>query len=395
MYDASSPVLFFVDDLANVWVDVNCNGKVDPGEDWGYDKNGENSSFRFLNEVILKSFPHVKTTFFVPVGVRAGIIENSNINYISNVINCDNETKSFFKSINDNDRYEIAYHGTTHGKPGKYNFEFKQEWKLFNSIDEAIKTVNIGEEIYKDVFGSYPKGGKYCGYVSNAYSDESIIRCGFIWWCRYWNRGLSYDSNCLIGGCDTNPYTNFDIKTFEYKSSSVVDIPTTMAGNLFTSLLNVKINTIKGIIKTVLKNYIIRKKIEEIKFLLNKKLVISIQEHIAPGRNDGKRQIPNIFDDKESLFMIFNYLKDKNVWYCTGTELAEYYLARTGAAFEFKDSCTFIIKNAEKYNGKFISIKTDDNHTCLKTPDNQIIKKKNNCFTFQIAAGIYKLGGDS
>ena len=187
----------------------------------------------------------------------------------------------------------------------------------------------------------------------------------------------------------------YDTKTFGNERETVVDIPTTLAGNLFTSLLKVNKKTLKGIIKRLLKNYLIRKKIIEINFLLNNKLVISIQEHIAPGRNDGKRQIPNIFDDKESLFMIFNYLKNKNVWYCTGTELSEYYLARAGTAFEFKDSCTFIIKNAEKYNGKFIFIKTDDNHTYLKTPDNQIIKKKNNCFTFQISADVYKLGGDS
>jgi len=39
---------------------------------------------------------------------------------------------------------------------------------------------------------------------------------------------------------------------------------------------------------------------------------------------NGKRQSPNIFDDKESLKAIFKYLKKKNVWYCTGSELAEW-----------------------------------------------------------------------
>ena len=432
--DALSPVLFFIDDLANVWVDVNNNGKIDPGEDWGLAKNGENSSFRFLNEEILSSFPYIKVTFFVPVGVRTGMIENSNICSVSKMINCDDETKSFFKSIFDNGRYEIAYHGTTHGMPGKTKYDFKQEWELFNNIEEAVIAINKGKEIYKEVFEVYPKGGKYCGYTSNTFSDESIEQCGFIWWCRYWNRGLSYDSNCLIGGYDHNPYTNFDIKTFgnssneipsvqdsngpvqtanfinwnengtedsdlntlnkQNKGREVVDVPTTLAGNLFTNILNVNTKTIKGIVKKVLKDYLIRKKIEEIDFLLNNKLVISIQEHIAPGRNDGVRQVPNIFDDRESLYLIFSFLKDKQVWYCTGTELAEYYLTRVGAAFEFKDSSTFIIKNAEKYLGKFISIKTDDNCTNLKTPDNHMIKKHNNCFTFQIVKGIYKLKGD-
>ena len=117
--NAVSPVLLFIDDLANVWVDVNGNGEIDMEEDWGYGKNGENSSFRFLNEAILKDFPYVKTTFFVPVGIRCGMIEAPEIKSISKFINCDEETKAFFKAVNDNEKFEIAYHGTTHGKPGK------------------------------------------------------------------------------------------------------------------------------------------------------------------------------------------------------------------------------------------------------------------------------------
>ena len=87
-------------------------------------------------------------------------------------------------------KFEIAYHGTTHGKAGESAQRFQQEWELFHSVPEAEETINYGKEIYKEVFGDYPRGGKYCGYVSNQYSDESIDRTGFLWWCRYWNRGL-------------------------------------------------------------------------------------------------------------------------------------------------------------------------------------------------------------
>lgn len=58
--------------------------------------------------------------------------------------------------------------------------------------------------------------------------------------------------------------------------------------------------------------------------MLKNKLVISIQEHISYSRDDGRRQTPNIFDDEKSLKCIFNHLKNKNVWYCTGNELAKY-----------------------------------------------------------------------
>lgn len=33
--DAQSPVMFMIDDFANVWVDKNENNKLDKGEDWG------------------------------------------------------------------------------------------------------------------------------------------------------------------------------------------------------------------------------------------------------------------------------------------------------------------------------------------------------------------------
>ena len=49
-----------------------------------------------------------------------------------------------------------------------------------------------------------------------------------------------------------------------------------------------------------------------------------IQEHISPSREDSKRQTPNIFDNKESLRIIFKYLKKKKVWYCTCSELAKW-----------------------------------------------------------------------
>jgi hypothetical protein len=64
--------------------------------------------------------------------------------------------------------------------------------------------------------------------------------------------------------------------------------------------------------------------LRRIDFLLKHRLVISVQEHMSPSREDGRRQQPNIVDDKESLRNIFQYLRNKNVWYCTGTEFAEW-----------------------------------------------------------------------
>lgn len=386
--NAISPVLFFIDDLANVWVDVNGNGEIDSEEDWGYGKNGKGSSFRFLNEYILKDFPQIKITFFMPVGIRVGMVENPRIKSISRMINCDEESKAFFKSINENEKYEIAYHGTTHGRVGRTGDDFLQEWELYETLDEAVKTINGGKEIFKDVFGFYPKGGKYCGYKVNGFSDESIDKTGFTWWCRFYNRGLTVDKNCDIGGKDFNPVTNFDIKTFG--KNSVVDIPTTVNGGLLTEVLNPDKKTVKGIAKTILKKYLIDKRIGEIEFLLHSKLVISIQEHISPARDDGNRQTPNIFDDRESLRYIFNCLRDKNVWYCTGTELAEYYLTRTKIEIKQIGENIFTILNFKELKNKIISVALDDRYTNLKLPNGEIVAKRNNCYTFKILEGEYK-----
>ena len=389
--NADSPVLFFIDDLANVWVDTNNDGKVDLGEDWGYAKREKNSSFNYLENIILKNFQDIKTTFFVPVGVRVGIIENPKIKVISKMINCDAKTKFFFKSINNDSKYEIAYHGTTHGKVGQNRNDFKQEWELFNSVDEAINIINKGKEIYKEVFGCYPTGGKYCGYESNQFSDESIDKTDFIWWSRYWNRGIEESCEDNICGNDKNLLTNYDIKFFGV--NKVVDIPSTINGGLLSGVLNPNSKTIKGVAKIILKDYLIKKKLKQVDFLLNNKLVISVQEHMAPSRDDGRRQTPNIFDDEKSVRYIFNYLKNKNVWYCTGTELAEYVLLREKAKINHINNNQFELKiNLNKHvDFEFITIKLNDEFKKVKAPNEKIYIIKNSIVNLPIINGIFTI----
>lgn len=391
-----SPVLFFVDDLANVWVDVNGNRKIDLGEDWGYARDSEVSSFRFLNEVILKDFPYVKTTFFTPMGIRDGMIENPHIESISEMINYDEEAKAFFRNINDNEKYEISYHGTTHGKAGKTGYDFIQEWKLFETLEEAIEKVGYGREVYKDVFGQYPNGGKYCGYSSNQFSDDSIDRSNFIWWCRFCNLSTIdvYNTDIYdkyIYGEDSNKITNFDIKVFG--TSGVIDIPSTVNGGLLTCLFCESKKNLKSFLKKVFKKHLINKNLDKINFLLKNNLVISIQEHISPARNDGKVQEPNIFDDRESLRYIFDFLKDKNVWYCTGSELAQYYILRENAKInKMNDKCfTITYKPNRKFENKKISIRINKSNICIIDPEGNKIYENEGVFNIFIMNGLYRI----
>lgn len=319
--DADSPVLFFIDDLCNKWIDLDGDNKIQQEEDWGYAGFDENGAFHFLEEEILSVNSKIKTTFFVPVGKRTNLINNSKINSISEPINETEKSKHFFKTLHNNECFEIAYHGTTHGMPGKAAKDFIQEWESFETLEEALVTIKKGKEIYKDSIGIYPQGGKYCGYISNKFSDESIDKSGFRWWCRYYNRGAVDGLKGVDYGNDSNLLSAFNAKYFG--KNRVIDIPTTISGNLLNSVFRPG-KGIKGILKKILKPLIIRWKLRKIDFLLKNNLFISIQEHISPSREDGKRQTPNIIDDKESLKIIFKYLKKKNVWYCTGTELAEW-----------------------------------------------------------------------
>jgi hypothetical protein len=319
--NADSPVLFFIDDLANKWVDVNNDGKIEPEKDWGYAGFDKNGAFHFLEKQLLSINCKIKTTFFVVTGKRADVITNSKIKSISGPINKNNKSKDFFKMLHNDERFEIAYHGTTHGMPGKEAKDFISEWESYKSLDEALAVIKRGKEAYKDAVGVFPNGGKYCGYLSNEFSDESIDKSGFKWWCRYYVSDAVDGMKRICCGNDLNPLTAFNVKFFG--KSKIVDIPTTISGDLLNSTYK-QDKRIKKTSKKILKPLMIRWKLNKIDYLLKNKLIISIQEHISPSREDGKRQIPNIFDDKEGLRIIFEYLKKKNVWYCTCSELAEW-----------------------------------------------------------------------
>jgi hypothetical protein len=390
--NADSPVLLFIDDLANVWVDSNGNGQLDLGEDWGYWKYSKGSSMRFLEEQLLKDFPEIKVTFFVPVGERVGMIKNPTIKSISKKINSDQESIDFFRKVHEHPNYELAYHGTTHGIVGETAKDFIQEWETFNSLEEALERIKEGKEIFKDAVGEYPKGGKYCGYKSNKFSDDSIDQSGFLWWCRYWNRGKLEGDNNGISGNDANPITNFDIKYFG--KNNVIDIPSTVNGGLLNGLFPPYSSGIKGIIKKILKPYLLKRKLKQIDFLLNNKLVISIQEHIAPSRDDGQIQTPNIYDDKESLLAIFKYLKDKNVWYCTCTELANYVRLRDSINISINTNSSFSFKGNIDYNRRNQEISLyfkDRKNLKIKLPNNQILTSNKGYINIPVLKGEYEL----
>jgi len=326
--DADSPVVLMVDDLNNLCFDINGNGHHSLGEDWGYWRDIYGSSFVFLKNNLVDKFPEIKISFFTVVG-NPIICKYSRGKVYKGTISKDDKTAKFFRRVHLSPNFEIAYHGLTHGviKDGRYI----HEWLSFNSIENALRNIEKGQKICKEVFGKELGGGKYPGYASNIYSDESINRAGFLWWCRHWNYG-----NFLKAG---NDYSVFEMKTFG--KNKVVDFPSTVNPSIFPR------NPVKKIATLMLRRPYKSLKTHLDNLLINKK-IISIQEHAGAIKTNGIRQSPNIIDDISVLCYIFSYLRRKNVWYATCSEIANYYIAFISTNIEKITENNFKLR----YNGR-------------------------------------------
>jgi hypothetical protein len=385
--NADAPVIFMIDDLCNKWVDLNGNGKVDQGEDWGYAGNSENSSFRFLENKIMDRYPELKVTFFSPVGIRSSIIQNPSCDSYSAPINDNEEIKDFFRRVHSDERYEIAYHGLTHGIPGHRAEDFRQEWESFNSIEEAIGQIEAGKNIFFDTLGELPLGGKYCGYRHNELSDESIDKTGFFWWCRDFNRPQQ-----------SVHYVKRNEPEY-FGSNRVIDIPTTLEGNLFCA--NERKTLSDYINRFILRPIKINRRLKKVEDLLSGRHIISILEHIAPSRTDYKRQMPNIFDDLYDLYFIFDYLKEKNVWYSTCSDVANYYEIRENTRISNISDNYFHVEYKGRITDPELTIVMNDSRKLINrsvfivSPDDDIVVGKR-CeqgyrFNIKVMEGIYRI----
>ncbi|HDK7174807.1 TPA: DUF2334 domain-containing protein [Clostridium botulinum] len=369
--DAKSPVMFMIDDFANVWVDKNENNKLDKGEDWGHFCKESNSMWDILEKNIFTQFPEVKTTLFTVVGKRAPIINGKKKIYSETILQ-DDKFVDFLNKINKNKNIEIAYHGVTHGITGINRFEFKEEWETFNSLEEAIENIEKGKEILYKAIGEYPKGGKYCGYKYNEFSDRSISQTGFLWWCRHWDAQLEEVKD--------NSIYNYELDKFY----DVVDIPSTIDGS-FYSLKDYSKFFSKKYFKTIYKKITEGKTIESlIDHRVKNGQIISIQEHSSPFRADDRIQYPNIVSDLNNLKYIFSYLKRCNLWYATGTEIAEYYLVYKTTSIKVIDENRFTLDIDKNIEGKELTISinreniSSDIITLVTPKENFILNKIGN-----------------
>lgn len=368
--DAISPVLFKIDDLANIYIKKSKSKELQIGEDWGQCAFDTNSMWDFLSKNLLNKFSHIKTTFFLVTKKRTSMTTDGSYDY-NQTMDGDQKFINFLKYLHNHPNVELSYHGTTHGIANKEVASFKQEWETFKTLDEALTTIKEGKELFKSVLSTYPNGGKYCGYKEGSFGKDSIEQSKFKWWCFHednlmWDKGI------------TTKYTTYDLKFIQ----GVVNIPTTVdASNLSLKIIN-KIFTrkyLKSIYLYLTKNTTVEKHIQS---LLNNKEVISIYEHTSPYMTNDTIQYPNIVSDIDNLNLIFSLLAKEDVWYATCNEAAEYFIDRSNTSIKMINKNKFQLISNKKLNSELTLIfPFEGEEFSLYSDENKFIKKfsiKNN-----------------
>lgn len=367
-----SPSVLMIDDLSDAYINIY---EEEYKNDWGYFCNNENSSFRFLQEELLKKFPKIKITFFVPYLKHNVINDNTKVDFKKHYIGEREEFSSFLKYLI-NLSHEIAHHGSNHGQYiNKGNLStvnnFKHEWELFDDIEEGVKITNQGKEIFKDTLSINLSGGKYCGYKEINNSKNIIDKSNFLYW---------------------SDKINFNTKKYAYNffgKNNIISFPTNFSGNAFVRLSYITGDTKKDRIKSILKFLQPIYNIKEYLFLY--KLykngeIISIQEHISPSTSSGIAQSANIISDIESLKKIYSFLSNKSIWYETCENIAKYIYTKENTTINETDEKIFIrFNNYKMLEDCKVSLESK-NYFELINNENIILKsiKSNNKFVINL-----------
>lgn len=332
--DAVSPVCLMVDDLTDGWIDRDGSGRPLGRNDWGAGMDERGSSLRFLADGLLSSHPEIRTTFFVPVA-RVEDVRPARYPCTFRPINERPEFVRFLRDLEADPRFECAYHGREHGVPGPVAAAYVPEFNQHETVADALGVLREGAQIWKDVFGEGPRGGKYPAYARGAHGDAAVNLARFAWWCRRWDRGLaSVDDPAAF-------HPRF------FGEEAVVDVPSTVDGGLMTlpplEPRGPKAVAYAGLVLLRSRSWI-RSHLDA---LLARRAVITVQQHITSSRPDGRRQAPNVHDDGRTLRTIFDHLRSHRVWHATCGEIAAYFATRERTHVSLLSDERFLVQRDE------------------------------------------------
>lgn len=369
-----------IDDLVPVAITPSKEDELWAKYDWGYLMDGKKSLYNYFADNLLKKFPEIKGTIFIPLNSYRYINNRTGYNIYKKKID---EKFIFFLNKLSN-KFDLAFHGTYHGKTinTKQSNPIKNNWKA----EFEIITLEEIQEIYSEIqdfenkSGFHFLGGKYPAYKKNEHSEQIIETLGFKWWA----------SNCEM----INKKTGMNKQSYFGKETKILDLPTNLSGDIFN--LKYKINS-GFLIKRLFKS--LKKKMNGfmpeyyINYLISKRLPITIQEHFQNQGPYGRRQTPNIFDDIMSLEIIFGILRPFDIWYTTCNKLCHYLESYDYTVINQREKNIIEIKYSGRWEKMFLSFKSEFREIeNVNTKQKYYGIYKNNQWIFNnIDEGVYKL----
>jgi hypothetical protein len=314
---AAAPLNLMVDDLADVWIPApGCRGRE---RDWGNLGRGPDSAWRFVERTLLEPFPDLRISLFIPVNRQPLASPPAGSRFHS--IAQRPEMVEFLRGLEAHPRVECCYHGKDHFRGEGAARD--QEFRTFSSVEEAVAETRRGLEIWDQVFRRPPVGGKYPGYASNDHSDAAVAEAGFRWWCRSFNRGVIQSSH---------PSTEAMTPAW-FVSGRVLDLPSNLAGNVLPPWLRHEWH--KWPKRLVQRCRMKRVAHGQIRQLVEHGLPLTLQEHIAPSREDGRRQGVNLQDDRSALAWMLRQACGQPLWHAHPSEIADHWRLRERTRLHF------------------------------------------------------------
>jgi hypothetical protein len=360
--NAEAAVVLNIDDLSYGFMDIT-NAGHRPFNDWGLGCRGPNGVFRYFEAHLLDKYPELKYTVFLPFGRHSiGMVETRYPARAGDIF----ESAEFGELLQHivASGHEIAYHGHHHGR--KAPTVDPRTW-----LEEDVE---LGPDGYRDLvtadlarihdeLGISVRGGRSPGYRNNPPLLATVGSGLFKWW-------------------------SFDFTPFQCRHAyrqGLYALPTNVEGRAFGRSVAYGPRTgFRSLLQRpavmCLRNALAEYSAEVgIRRLLRQHAVIAVAEHFMGTRPDGRRQIPNVFDDIDSLGKIFSLLRGADVWHATCTQIAHYRESYDFTALTTREDGTFEMV----YNGSW-----DD--ACLTlTADAREIQ---NARTGEIMRGVYRRG---
>ena len=352
--DKTSPIIFGIDDITN----SKCQSRFLREQcDCGYLGLGDGGLYNYFVNYLLNKYPEIRVTYFLVMNSHSTYLDNGKT---GSIYNNDDFLKLLNSILGRSD--EIAYHGHNHGYSNTTLMDRKwcREFEQY-SPDEYFNIIKNDLNLFKKRFDYQILGGRTPCYSFREDLVGGLIDLKFRWW-----------------SFDFKPFTN-NI-SLKYGDDKIIEMPSNISGDAFIYGGNAIKSKIKHLLNIV--------KIEK---MMKSRYVISIAEHFMNARPDGKRQTPNVYDDINSLDFLFGYLRNKDVWYATFSECANYYESYNNTDILDMGDGVFEIKY--KGNWKMLLTFISDHRYLQNIQTKEIYEgfMKNNRWLFNdLVEGIYR-----